>query len=130
MAADMQAVKTACKRALAEIASQVEVRRNLENPLSLPANTHQTPLHTSLKRKRSDDEGEVEDAGVSVDPASSRDVTVELMPNSPTVAVQQGVVGTRRPSAKRMRRVMSTVVHTATAMTLGAVATWGALAFS
>jgi hypothetical protein len=129
MAADMQAVKAACKRALAEIASQVEVRRNPENPLSLPANTHQTPLHTSLKRKRSDDEGEVENAGVSADPASSRDVTVELMPNSPTVAVQSEV-GMRRPSAKRMRRVMSTVVHTATAMTLGAVATWGALAFS
>jgi hypothetical protein len=131
IAVDVQAVKAACKRAMDEIASHVEVRHTLGNHLSLPANAHQTPLHPSLKRKRSDDEGEVENAGVTV--AAGVDAAgkaVESNSNSSAPVAVSSAVQTRRPSAKRMRRMMSTVVHTATAMTVGAVATWGALAFS
>lgn len=112
-----------------DIVSQIEVRHDQENALSLPANTHQTPLHPSLKRKRSDDEGEVEDAGANAVAAGVDAATKAAEPTSSVpVVVVSSTVQTRRP--KRMRRMMSSVLHTATAMTLGAVATWGALAFS
>lgn len=52
---------------------------------------------------------------------------------SATVAVQ--VTGTindelEKPSRKRVKRIVSSVMHTAAAVTVGAVATWSALAFS
>jgi hypothetical protein len=35
-----------------------------------------------------------------------------------------------KPNRKRARRIVSSVMHTAAAVTVGAVATWSALAFS
>ena len=35
-----------------------------------------------------------------------------------------------QPSRKRVKRIVSSVMHTAAAVTVGAVATWSALAFS
>jgi hypothetical protein len=71
---------------------------------------------TSRKRKRSE---------MEADEASSTGFD--------TVAVQSTAVinnTTDRPSNKRAKRIVSTVLHTAAAVTVGAVATWSALAFS
>jgi CCR4-NOT transcriptional regulation complex NOT5 subunit len=135
MTEDVQAVKAMRKHELVEIASQLEVRPSQENHISLSTNKHQTPLNSSLKRKRSDDEGE--DEGTSVmrvavdrDGIGSRETVAQSTTKSLVSIAVPSVVQTTRRSTKRLRRMASTVMHTATAMTLGAVATWSALAFS
>jgi hypothetical protein len=125
MAAELQAVKTARIDALAAIASEIQVRLAGETDHSSPANMHQTPLNPSLKRKRSDDEGESASTECSL---GGGDIDI----SAPTVLPVRTPIldGMEVPTSKRARRIVSTVMHTATAITLGAVATWSALAFS
>ena len=75
------------------------------------------PKPNALKRKRGD---EGEDGGVS-ECASE--------PGIPTLAGPVPVTDVSRPR-KRARRIASAVVHTMTAVTIGAVAAWSALAFA
>lgn len=74
----------------------------------------------SLKRKHS----EVE---VEVAPPVKMGIVVEEAPT--TAAKLESPVEDYR-HAKRPRRIVSSIAHTATAMAVGAVATWSALAFS
>jgi hypothetical protein len=141
-------------------APQVKEKVRLKSSLSYMFEYHkfpetsQTPVLTSSKRKRNDEQDEddsggnesrcecengsepknnskpkchrsvqdvgvgVSDDGVSADPA--------VIPTT-LVTNQNGI---DFPSPKRARRVATVVVQTATAVTVGAVATWSALAFS
>lgn len=89
--------------------------------------THPPQRENHLKRKRSEldlaeDELEIGDTTMvdccDEDAAASKSLSLSL----PTPAEA-------RPK-KRLRRLASAVVQTATAATVGAVATWAALAFS
>lgn len=73
----------------------------------------------SLKRKHSETE-------VEVAPLVKMDIVVEEAPAAAKPA--QPVEDYRH--AKRPKRIMTSIAHTATAMAVGAVATWSALAFS
>ncbi|KAF8621377.1 hypothetical protein AX15_007838 [Amanita polypyramis BW_CC] len=89
---------------------------------------NQNPGTGSLKRKR-DDEGETGEGQNEHDETASnksarRDCSAAddtIGPNGDEVVI---------PKPKRARRVASTIFRTATAVTLGAVATWSALAYS
>lgn len=121
------------------------------------AHTAQTPVPTaSLKRKRGDGEDEDEGEGLADEQDQSKDISTGVdvaVAESEPVAMQDDVLesavldesassipmmtttmktadGIDVPSPKRARRIASAVVQTATAVTLGAVVTWGALAFS
>lgn len=70
----------------------------------------------SLKRKRSEVEAEEQiSTNFDTTPAQTAGLVNDEMD---------------KPRRKRVRRIVSTVMHTATAVTFGAVATWSALAFS
>ncbi|KAF9552871.1 hypothetical protein CPC08DRAFT_754510 [Agrocybe pediades] len=104
-----------------------------------------TPVRTSLKRKRDDtDENEDVDVDVGSD-AVDEDADVVMLEssksksndNSSTTAGPESALCTPPPSPsppapprKRARTVASVVAQTATAVTIGAVVTWSALAFS
>lgn len=123
---------------------------------------HQTPVLTSLKRKRDDTdkngdeavEAEAEagdvhlamakndenpESGVAVG-ASAGDVVMKdeaatTLPTITTTNVELAAPLTTRapdspPPRKRARRIVRTVARTAGAVTVGAVVTWSALAFS
>lgn len=85
----------------------------------------QTPVPTSLKRKR-DDTGENEDVvdGDAVMDASS--VDTDPSPHQALSLLFNDLPSPR----KRARRVATVVAQTATAVTIGAIVTWSALAFS
>jgi hypothetical protein len=103
-----------------------------------------------LKRKRDDtDENEETDenediqqaidvAEGSIDPANQdKDVVMDEDVSVPSAKpeVLEAAAGTHRqfdapPPRKRTRRIASVLAHTATAVTIGAVVTWSALAFS
>lgn len=118
--ADLEAVKAARMSALAAIASEVQVRPCQDTDRHSSSDTQQTPLPTSLKRKRGDDEGEDVSAGCA---------SAGMMRCGSAVTARRSMEITAR-SRKRARRLMSTVVQTATAVTVGAIVTWSALAFS
>ena len=112
----------------------------------------QTPVLLSLKRKRDDtdeneevDENETIQQGV-VDIAAVES-PIDLANQDKDVMMDEGVsvpstqpevlaaaVGTHSqfdaPPRKRAKRIASVLAHTATAVTIGAVVTWSALAFS
>lgn len=113
----------------------------------------QTPVLLSLKRKRDDtdeneeaDENEniqqavdIADVEGSIDLANQdKDVVVvdeDVSAPSTKPDVLEAAAGTHRqldapPPRKRTRRIGSVLAHTATAVTIGAVVTWSALAFS
>jgi hypothetical protein len=73
-------------------------------------------IATSKKRKRSE---------IETDDASSTNPDTSVV--QPTSTINNV---SEKPSRKRARRMVSSVVHTAAAVTVGAVATWSALAFS
>jgi hypothetical protein len=73
----------------------------------------------SLKRKHSETE-------VEVVPPVKMDIVVEEAP----VAAKPALPVEDYRHAKRPKRIMTSIAHTATAMAVGAVATWSALAFS
>lgn len=105
-------VNLSARRAMATIGSEALV---CCHP---PADSSVDAVHitTSRKRKRSEMEAD-EAASTSFD----------------TVAVQATALSdntTERPDRKRARKFVSSVMHTAAAVAVGAVATWSALAFS
>jgi hypothetical protein len=120
IAAEVESVTAARMAALDAIEYSVQVRLSRGPVDGASANTQQTPPPTSLKRKRSDDdEGEDPSVGqVTMSDAAT------LCPAMRSI----DEIGAR--SRKRARRIMSTLVHTAAAITVGAVATWSVLAFS
>jgi hypothetical protein len=117
--------------------------------------TSQTPVLTSSKRKRYDEQDEeesgrderqserehdsepkndrpcriVQDVGVGNDETADVTMYEGLSAILPTTLVTNHC-GIDVPPAKRARRVAAVVVQTATAATVGAIATWSALAFS
>ena len=113
----------------------------------------QTPVLLSLKRKRDDtDENEEADESENIQLAAEiADVEgfIDLTNQDKDVVVEdedisvpftkseflEAAAGTHRqldapPPRKRTRRIASVLAHTATAVTIGAVVTWSALAFS
>jgi hypothetical protein len=82
-------------------------------------------LLTSLKRKR--DKNEYDDEGTTKKIHGLRaGENAERCPQA-TVGVTPDAMAVH---VKRARRMVSTVAQTATAVTIGAVVTWSALAFS
>lgn len=110
----------------------------------------QTPVPTSLKRKRDEmdeDEGAsvelVESAQVvPVDPLAGTadgetnlnvtmiDLAAQMNEDSTNAKTIDMSVGVLPPPRKKIRTIGSVVAQTATAVTIGAVITWSALAFS
>jgi hypothetical protein len=74
----------------------------------------------SLKRKHSEIE-------IEVPPPAKMDIVVE---EAPAAAAKPELPIEDYRHAKRPKRMMLSIAHTATAMAVGAVATWSALAFS
>lgn len=120
--------------------------------------TSQIPVLTSSKRKRYDEQDEeesgrderrserehesepkndandrpcrdVQDVGVGNDGMADVSMAEGIPVTLPTTLVTNHC-GIDVPSTKRARRVAAVVVQTATAVTVGAIATWSALAFS
>jgi hypothetical protein len=133
MAAELEAIKVMRKTAMANIAeAQAQA-----------ASASQTPVLLSLKRKR-DDTDENEDADESdniqqaVDIADlanqDKDAVMDEDVSVPSTKPEVLEVAHRQldapPPRKRTRRIASVLAHTATAVTIGAVVTWSALAFS
>ncbi|KAG6812813.1 hypothetical protein H0H92_000271 [Tricholoma furcatifolium] len=103
---------------------------------------------TSLKRKRSDDDDEVADeechsdsGGRTADVAVTAEfpVAIDAHAQTPGYVAVPAVVQRSHPHdehrdavrpAKRARRIAAVAVQTATAVTVGAIAAWSALAFS
>ncbi|KAF8151653.1 hypothetical protein B0H34DRAFT_810671 [Crassisporium funariophilum] len=131
-------------------AGEVAMARIAQTQAEARAQALQTPVLTSLKRKRDDTDeneevdeseggqGSVEKVGdtplmVSSTPAGlDKDVVMDdnvlVPPTNLEVAAAQKLEG---PSPrKRARRFATVVAQTATAVTIGAVVTWSALAFS
>lgn len=98
--ARIQTIQIARTEALSVIAAEVETFK-------------------SLKRKHSEIEVEVA--------PPVKDIVVE---EAPAAAVKPELLVEDYRHAKRPRRIMTSIAHTATAMAVGAVATWSALAFS
>ncbi|KAG2155296.1 uncharacterized protein EDB93DRAFT_1326666 [Suillus bovinus] len=97
----IQTIQTARMEALSVIAAEVESFK-------------------SLKRKHSDIE-------IEVAPPVKMDIVVD---EAPAVAAKSELLIENYRHVKRPRRIMTSIAHTATAMAVGAVATWSALAFS
>jgi hypothetical protein len=76
----------------------------------------------SLKRKHSEIE-------IEVPPPAKMDIVVEEAPAVAAKPKPELPIEDYR-HAKRPKRMMLSIAHTATAMAVGAVATWSALAFS
>jgi hypothetical protein len=98
----------------------------LEKGADVNAQMNQTgppPPLMSLKRKRSSDDDGEDDANVRARSMFRGESGKELM------AIRRiNRMGVR--SCKRGKRIVSTLLKAATAVTIGAVATWSALAFS
>jgi hypothetical protein len=73
----------------------------------------------SLKRKHSEIEIEV-----------ASPVKMDIVVEEPAAATKPELPVEDYRHIKRPRRIMTSIAHTATAMAVGAVATWSALAFS
>ncbi|KAG2346092.1 hypothetical protein BDR05DRAFT_988265 [Suillus weaverae] len=97
----IQTIHTARAEALSVIAAEVETFK-------------------SLKRKHSEIE-------VEVTPPVKMDIVVE---EAPVAAAKLEIPVEDYRHAKRPKRIMTSIAQTATAMAVGAVATWSALAFS
>jgi len=133
MAAELEAIKVMRETAMANIAeAQAQA-----------AKASQTPVLLSLKRKRDDtDENEEADEGENiqqavdiVDDLVNQDKDVAMAVPSTKLEVLEAAAGTHRhvdgrPPRKRTRRIASVLAQTATAVTIGAVVTWSALAFT
>lgn len=73
----------------------------------------------------------MQDVGVGVSDDGMADVIMaEGNPDVPPTTLVTNRSGIDVPSPKRARTIATFVVQTATAVTVGAVATWSALAFS
>ncbi|KAG5641630.1 hypothetical protein DXG03_004566 [Asterophora parasitica] len=156
MSAELEAVRAARDAALAKIAAQVEAQVCIARHLTAKQRRSEgqraqaVPVSAmsgaSLKRKRSDFEDKDEtDAGRArvymehknsnngVGASGAVNGTITDAEGPTTFANSHPVVCHRHsvpPSAKRVRRIATVAVQSATAVTVGAIATWSALAFS
>ncbi|KAF8882962.1 hypothetical protein BD779DRAFT_1541077 [Infundibulicybe gibba] len=123
MAAELDAVRAARDAALASIAAHVQVC--IDTPAE--GDGPQPPPSPSLKRKRPD----AEDVG-EIDADEAEAMRVDECSDMDEAATRTSTThdGPEVPARKRPRRVAAVMLHTATAVTIGAVATWSALAFS
>jgi len=139
MAAEIEAIKVMRETAMANIAeAQAQTAKAIETPVLL-----------SLKRKRDDtdenevvDESEIIQQGVDVEGSvdlANRDKDMVMDEDISVPSTNPEVLGAATgalqqldapPPRKRARRIASVLAHTATAVTIGAVVTWSALAFS
>ncbi|KAF8623871.1 hypothetical protein AX17_007273 [Amanita inopinata Kibby_2008] len=121
MAAELEAVRAARNTAIA----------NIVVTMSKPMN--ETPTPTTLKRKRDDEDEEEEGTeNVKENGEVPQECAMDVVENGTSLdsTVGPNVDGIIVPTPKRARRVASAVVQTATAVALGAIATWSALAFT
>ena len=160
MAAELEAIKVMRETAMANIAEAqaraakaIEVCTNTSKVLIeqhfTPLDDSQTPVLLSLKRKRDDtdeneevDESENAQQGVDVEGSvdlANQDKDEVMDEQVPVPSTKPDVLAAALeahqqldapPPRKRARRVASVLAHTATAVTIGAVVTWSALAFS
>jgi len=137
MAAELEAIKAMRETAMADIAQAQAQTAAMETPVLL-----------SLKRKRDDtDENEVVDESENIQQSDDVEGSVALANQDKDMVMDEDVsvsstnpevlaAGTGAlqqidaPPRKRARRIASVLAHTATAVTIGAVVTWSALAFS
>jgi valyl-tRNA synthetase len=143
MAADLEAIKDMRANAMANI---IEAQAQA-------VKASQTPVLLSLKRKRDDtDVNENVDESEDIQQEAAVDITdgvIDLINQDKDVVVVdedvsvpltkaeflEAAAKTHRqvdgpPPRKRTRRIASVLAQTATAVTIGAVVTWSALAFS
>ena len=158
MAAELEAIKVMRETAMANIAeAQAQVCTNASKVLIEQRFTpfrrfSQTPVLLSLKRKRDDtDENEEADERENIQQAidvaidqgfidltnQDKDLVMDEDVSVPLTKSEFLEAATRfhrqidaPPPRKRTRRVASVLAQTATAVTIGAVVTWSALAFS
>lgn len=136
MAAELEALKVMRETAMANITET-------------QAQASQTSVLLSLKRKRDDpDENEEVDENENIQESVDAEGSVDLANQDKDVVMDDVVcvpstkpevlaaaAGTHHrldasPPRKRARQIASVLAHTATAVTIGAVVTWSALAFS
>ena len=158
MAAELEAIKAMRETAMADIAeaqaqtAAMEVCTNtfkvLNEQCFTPFDDSQSPVLLSLKRKRDDtDENEAVDESENIHQSDDVEGSVALANQDKDMVMDEDVsvsstnpevlaAGTGSlqqvdaPPRKRARRIASVLAHTATAVTIGAVVTWSALAFS
>ena len=130
MTVELEAVKAARAQALADITNEVQVRLcKGTNNVSL-AHIPQTTIATSLKRKR-DDEYRGDDATTMCVRGDGEAESVGCPVQTTTLAaIPDAITAPPAKRARRARRIISAVAQTATAVTIGAIVTWSALAFS
>ena len=144
--AAIEAERTAVEAARAEAFAMIEsIKKQQEELREQMQQQHQTPAplsspSTSLKRKRSEAEDEIpetdtglrdvdDDVPMANLAVSEPEPRLRRAHTEPIPILTHGNYHDRRPY-KRARRLASVAVQTATAVTVGAIATWGALAFS
>ncbi|KAG6836632.1 hypothetical protein H0H93_005659 [Arthromyces matolae] len=124
MDTELRLVREARNAALAQIAAHVDLQAQTATSASNPS---------SLKRKRSNDD-DCAFAGIDSDEGipSSDDALIAncAAPSPSAVACHHPGCNAFLPAAKRARTMAVVAAQTATAVTLGAIVTWSALAFS
>jgi hypothetical protein len=125
ISAEIEAVKAVRSSAIVTLEAESQV---CLHPTITETNflTDNAQIPSSLKRKRSLSEDECfncSDVG-----ESSSNAGVQATATHSTLTPQEG--GIQVPKPKRARRILSVVVQTTTAVTIGAAITWSALAFS
>jgi hypothetical protein len=123
--AEIEAVKAVRSSAIVALEAETQV---CLHPTIAETNflTDNAQIPSSLKRKRSLSEDECfncSDVGESSSNAGTQASTVDSTLTSKEVGIQV-------PKMKRARKILSVVVQTTTAVTIGAAITWSALAFS
>ncbi|RXW17385.1 hypothetical protein EST38_g8472 [Candolleomyces aberdarensis] len=148
---ELKEMNERCKSTMEDVASELTRAKDV-----LAAAIAETSLPVSLKRKREEDDEEAEaatDGNVTLDSDTTlpqinlnvdgKDIEmvefgVDPIGVAPSIAALDSiaVVEATNPAdpsprpRKRLRRLATVVGHTATAVTIGAVATWTALAFA
>ena len=154
MAAELEAIKVMRETAMfniaeaqAQAARASEVCTNTSKVLIeqcfTPLDGSQSPVLLSLKRKRDDtDENEEVAQSENIQQSVNVEGSINLANQDKDVVLDENVsVPYTRPEVlvaavdvppprKRAKRIASVLAHTATAVTIGAVVTWSALAFS
>lgn len=124
IAAEIEAVKTVRSTAVATLKAEAQVCLYFSVTDATTLLTYKTQIPSSLKRKRSLSEDECfncSDGGESTSNA-------EVQTTHSTLTLKEE--GVEVPKPKRARKILSVVVQTTTAVTIGAAITWSALAFS
>lgn len=138
LTASLESIVTALQTAVAEVtavasSSQVcEPKQRDRFKCIRNTNIYQTPALTSLKRKRFDDEeeGERDDSTADIQALPDTHDSRTIGQASDAITTIRTDTGVCVPARKRTRRFATAAAQTVTAITVGAVLTWSALAFS